>query len=829
MAKQEKYRIDFTTAQGHYARVMFYYEGYTGPVINLQGGARPFVLREFNTDENLFKPLRPQLAEIEIVTNGSGVLLDDFLANSESDIEVYFQYYNLSEIYWRGFIMQEDFREEWQDQNHVIRITATEGLGILKNIQLSNNGVEIEDLQTPWALIQYAMQGLPLDWSKYMIINNLYHDSMLNTSPNTCLTQCKIDPKTFETDPTFYDNCYNVLEKINSSFNQTIFLYRNMWHIMRMEELYTSGNIRGFFFEGINAPITYNKRYDILVGVNEHVKPIAPEMLRFIKRITKEDISKFNFDRFTEIIKNSSFIRGTLTNALPTSKRYTIKDWVLNEGDMFIFSAPEYGAIERIEEYSTINGPIVDTYVQVPQTNIPPSSGIISKDYLMRSAKLQVFIGEKLDISIDHKFFIDFTSKETIKTFYVRLNTSLDITSPGWTLTNEGKWEASGGFVDWTENTFAIDVEYNGKGDVKPTEWNTSSVTSEPVPDNGYLMIFLVCPNEPFISSQARYFKSFKFDIINRFDGYQEGLKYQESKFIKNSTSKYNEEYDLYLDDSFSSAYKGAIFESNGTTLTDNNWYRYRYPGERNAFHKQNLIAKWSQNKFNRSKIDGNFFGLIWSDTFVMNPIGLINTVKFVDDDPNKVYAIVNLKEIDFASSTWSATLQEVWDEDRDAGSVSKAFSAPVKTGTFNNRYSIGYTSPNQTFLSTSDDKMIYTGYDALNSNITASASGFILDLFPDVVPPSTQAVTFSLKKNGTVVASSTITLTSNPSDASPRPFSIFLSSGTIAINPYDTFEVTISINVVKVQIQAGSFQLPSYSIPKALDYDTYSEKYIYK
>jgi hypothetical protein len=55
------------------------------------------------------------------------------------------------------------------------------------------------------------------------------------------------------------------------------------------------------------------------------------------------------------------------------------------------------------------------------------------------------------------------------------------------------------------------------------------------------------------------------------------------------------------------------------------------------------------------------------------------------------------------------------------------------------------------------------------------------------------------------------------------------LSSGTIAINPYDTFEVTISINVVKVQIQAGSFQLPSYSIPKALDYDTYSEKYIYK
>ena len=96
--------------------------------------------------------------------------------------------------------MQDDYSEEWQDQNHVIKITATEGLGILKNIQLSNNGAEIEVMSTPWELIQFAMQGLPLDWSKYMIMNNLYHDSMSNLSPNTSLTQCKIDPKTFDLD-----------------------------------------------------------------------------------------------------------------------------------------------------------------------------------------------------------------------------------------------------------------------------------------------------------------------------------------------------------------------------------------------------------------------------------------------------------------------------------------------------------------------------------------------------------------------------------------------------------------------------------------------------
>lgn len=555
MAKQEKYRIEFTTGDGYAARVMFYFEGYTGPVINLEGGARPFVLREFNTEENLFKPLRPQLAEIEIVTNGTGVSLDDFLADSERDIEVLFQYYDFAEIYWKGFIMQDDFQEEWQDQNHVIKITATEGLGILKNIQLSNNGAEIEVMSTPWELIQYAMQGLPLDWSKFMIINNLYHDSMVTTQPNTSLTQCKIDPKTFETDPTFYEDCYTVLEKINSSFNQTIFLYRNMWHILRVEELYTNGNLRGFFYDN-GLWSTYNKRYDLLVGVNESIKPISPDMLRFIKRITREDIIKFNFVRFTEIIKNSSFIRGSLVAALPTVKRYTVNDWDLLEGDMFIFSAPTYGAIERIENYNSISGPIVDTYVELPQTNIPPSAGLTSKDFLMRSHELQVFAGEKIEISVDHKFALDFTTKEVMKTMYVRFEGN---TLGGYTLSDEGKWIHEDGTPPWTLNIYTITVEYNGRGDVKPTEWNTSTVTADPLPDNGILTVWFVCPNDPWAANQARHFKSFKFEVINRFDGYQEGLQYQESKFTKNTTSKYNDNYELALDDSFNSAYKGSI------------------------------------------------------------------------------------------------------------------------------------------------------------------------------------------------------------------------------------------------------------------------------
>ena len=57
---------------------------------------------------------------------------------------------------------------------------------------------------------------------------------------------------------------------------------------------------------------------------------------------------------------------------------------------------------------------------------------------------------------------------------------------------------------------------------------------------------------------------------------------------------------------------------------------------------------------------------MTWNDNTL--PIGLINTVQFVDDDSNKTYFIANMKEIDFVNSTWSATLIEIYDEDRDEG-----------------------------------------------------------------------------------------------------------------------------------------------------------------
>jgi len=830
LAKQEKYRIDFYSLEGYQARVSLYYEGYTGSVTTLTAGARPFVLKEFNTEEDIYKPIRAQLAEIEILASATGSKLEDFLATSDTDIQIYFYYYNLSEVYWTGYVMQSDYREEWQDQNHLITITATDGFGKLKDILFSNSGVEVTSKQKVIDMIQYTTGGTALGWDKYQVINNLYHDSMSTTYPNISLNQAYIDPKTFETEPSIYESSYDVLEKINISFNQNIFMYRGFWNIMRIEELYapSTSNLKVLFVDTPpNLPITYNKRFDLQVGVGYDIKPISPQMLRFIKRLTNQDIVEFNYDRFVEVINNSSFVRGALILEQPTLKQYEVDNWTFVKGDPVSNTPVTAVNFYRNEEYTSITGPIIDNYVIIPQdlNNVAP------EDYMIESEPINVYAGERLRLSFEMQFSDAFPGSATI--YPTRVAYAKLVTDTGnFFLVSDGQWSGS-------PLAQAMLVNFGSAENIIETEWNTLEVESYPLPNNGQLYFYFVCDVTltTWVSGQVIKIKNFDFSVYNRFDQFELGLEKVEATFTKNNTALEKARRQIYFDDQLTQAYRGCIFESeivsgnvqlkSPITPTDNNWFRLRYIGERQAFRKQNAITHWSHNRYNRNKIDANFYGLTWEDTLRV-PIGLINTIRFMDDDPNKIYYIANLKEIDFASATWTATLEEVWDNDRDgSAAVTRSFSALVKTGTYTGSQSVPFlTGSNTDFIVTGDNKIIYSGAQTITNAITISLSGNIIQT-TGTLPVATS---FLVKQNGTTIKTQTY-----PVNVNPQAFTFNLSpSGTITINPNDIFEITFSATQVgktldSIQFTSGSFQVNNYSVPNALNYDTYTDKYIYK
>jgi hypothetical protein len=203
-----------------------------------------------------------------------------------------------------------------------------------------------------------------------------------------------------------------------------------------------------------------------------------------------------------------------------------------------------------------------------------------------------------------------------------------------------------------------------------------------------------------------------------------------------------------------------------------------------------------------------------------------MNTVVLVDDDPNKVYGIVSINEIDFASATWSATLEEVWDNSRDGGNAApKSVTLNVKTGFYNMQAFVPFNSSNNAdFIFTGDNRIYYIGATQIVTPVVISLAGNFITT-TGAFPVATE---FRFKKNGVTIATETVSVTANP-----QSFSILPAIGNVTINTNDYFEIeylaTQAGKVInEIQFTSGSFFIAAYTIPKALDYDTYSERYTY-
>jgi hypothetical protein len=419
LAKVEKYRYSFKTLEGQTCTVRFDFEGYVGASTTLIGADKPFTLGEFNTDENIFKPLRPQLATINIIGSDSGVTTNDFMMDNDDDVIVYFDFGSWTN-YWKGYLTQDDFQETWIDTNHILTLRATEGLGLLKDTQLGNNGAELIGTFTPFQIIEYAMQGAVQNFVDYRIFSNLFYESMNDANTYTGFDQCTIDAKAFQIDVLEYDDSYTAIEKINSAWNQTIYMYKGKWVIFRIEELYcpTSVNIRGFrSLSGTRTLI--NDRFDVNVGVGESVKPITPDMLRFLKRRTKQDIVQYNYDPINEIVQNSSFARGSFISDISNVKSYNLDSWTWQEGGTSTNpsftspTTPSTGSLSRFEVYDGAYGILEDNYVRFDA---------VSGYYRwIKSTDLEILQGEKIRFSVDTRYKNVFTDDGLKRQAYILL------------------------------------------------------------------------------------------------------------------------------------------------------------------------------------------------------------------------------------------------------------------------------------------------------------------------------------------------------------------------------------------------------------------------
>jgi hypothetical protein len=652
-----KLRMEFENVEGDQCKVDFVFADYNDEPTIIYGGPRPFVLSEYNSDDNIFKPIRPQIATIEVLASASGVKMEDFLSDNDTDIEVVFQIGPHLE-HWKGYLSQDDIEETWIATNHILTLRAYEGIGTLNEAKLvDENGDNLNGEYTFLQFISYATGGIIGSLIGARYICNLYHTSMSGNIGQMGLDQCKTDARTFENNPGEFDDRLTVLEKILRSWNMTIFQQNGVWNIVRIPEYFTDGDLIGFRNNLLNRP-TFQMRFDAEVGINERIKPVMPEMLKRVIKPSKETTINFDYDQFNQVLCNESFEEGdflgsgtiTIFGVLYEYDQYDVDFWTHGKGTI-TSQQPSTKDFYRLVAYKDFQ--FRDDFVVIQRED--------SGDSFIKSCQLFLQAGDKIDFSFSYGWVqAGGLLRENLA--YVVLDGDDGFI---YTLNDDGEWKR----VTPPSNTYTALTGFSASN----TEWRTYEVESDEIVTSGNLYVYLWKDNSGLVNTLDRKFKDVNFDVIPRLlRNTRRRIKGDYDRYTIQKNVLKNYEDTIFLDDFESKYYKGSILEMDGVTLTGDQWYRRKTfndtsaTSERLTFKRHNALAHWFMNRSYKTKIDANFFGIKWDDGGFGQPIGLLNTIKFVDDAPTKIYMIANLKEIDFMSCTWSATLVEIYDTDVD-------------------------------------------------------------------------------------------------------------------------------------------------------------------
>lgn len=179
--------------------------------------------------------------------------IDDLATSDETGIRCVFYYNN--EVEWVGFVTPDFFNVEIT-QNPVINLTASDRIGILKDIAYDVPDIYTREKKSYAYILSKALKNTGLDLN-INVIADFYCDEFVQTSrPNHALLDTYISEiryvKDDETGDT--DSCYDVIKDICNVFNCFITQYKGEWWMINKRQLEV----------GIGEIFTFNSNGDFV-------------------------------------------------------------------------------------------------------------------------------------------------------------------------------------------------------------------------------------------------------------------------------------------------------------------------------------------------------------------------------------------------------------------------------------------------------------------------------------------------------------------------------------------------------------------------------------
>ena len=206
-----KYRLSFDSVSDTPYEINILEAGYDGPVENRNLGSAPVL----KMDDG--EAVRGTSLELSIETCFDGDLREFYTTDRKKfRVEVY----RSGVLFWSGHILPELYSEPYISVPFDVSVTASDGLGLLKNIPFGLSGK-----RSVFDVIKYCCEQTGL------VLNYVFASKLLATGMSgvaSVYTQAFVDCNAFDD-----ADCYEALEKVLITFGSCIKQKDCKWHVLR--------------------------------------------------------------------------------------------------------------------------------------------------------------------------------------------------------------------------------------------------------------------------------------------------------------------------------------------------------------------------------------------------------------------------------------------------------------------------------------------------------------------------------------------------------------------------------------------------------------------
>lgn len=206
-----KYRLSFDSVSDTPYEINILEAGYDGPVENRNLGSAPVL----KMDDG--EAVRGTSLELSIETCFDGDLREFYTTDRK---KFWVEVYRSGVLFWSGHILPELYSEPYISVPFDVSVTASDGLGLLKNIPFGLSGK-----RSVFDVIKYCCEQTGL------VLNYVFASKLLATGMSgvaSVYTQAFVDCNAFDD-----ADCYEALEKVLITFGSYIKQKDCKWHVLR--------------------------------------------------------------------------------------------------------------------------------------------------------------------------------------------------------------------------------------------------------------------------------------------------------------------------------------------------------------------------------------------------------------------------------------------------------------------------------------------------------------------------------------------------------------------------------------------------------------------